>query len=170
MSILKTEPNEYAVTLTGDHKALLIHSPEHFMNSILRSGSKYSNRLDALARGKAAINELSSQVVRTHQFKQADDLQCCLDLIARAEEPIRRGEQSSKVAADILEDMNRDKILDWTAQIPYHRHYKQGVEKALEGTGTWLLSLPNFIQWKQSSSSEMLWLHGMPGSGKSTLM
>ena len=170
MPVLKTEPNQYAIALTWDHKALLIRRPEHFMNSILSSGSKYHKRLDALTRVKAMINELASQVMRDCQFNQTDDLKRCLDSIARAEEPIRRNEQSSKAAADILEDINRDRILDWTAQIPYHRHYKQGVKKALEGTGNWLLSLPDFIRWKQSSSSEMLWLHGMPGSGKSTLM
>jgi adenylylsulfate kinase-like enzyme len=39
----------------------------------------------------------------------------------------------------------------------------------LPGTGQWLLSDPVFDKWKKESVSSILWLHGIPGSGKSKL-
>jgi len=43
----------------------------------------------------------------------------------------------------------------------------QGV---LKGTGQWLLFDPIFKKWKDDSASSVLWLHGIPGSGKSKLV
>ncbi|KAL4902057.1 hypothetical protein BDW74DRAFT_181216 [Aspergillus multicolor] len=40
----------------------------------------------------------------------------------------------------------------------------------LAGTGTWLLTHPLYKQWKDDSASSLLWLHGIPGSGKSKLV
>jgi len=40
----------------------------------------------------------------------------------------------------------------------------------LTGTGQWLLSDPIFKKWKDDSASSILWLHGIPGSGKSKLV
>lgn len=40
----------------------------------------------------------------------------------------------------------------------------------LQGTGQWLLSDPIFKRWKKESVSSILWLHGIPGSGKSKLV
>ncbi|KAH7310162.1 hypothetical protein BKA65DRAFT_559174 [Rhexocercosporidium sp. MPI-PUGE-AT-0058] len=40
----------------------------------------------------------------------------------------------------------------------------------LSGTGQWLLSDPLFNKWKKESVSSILWLHGVPGSGKSKLV
>lgn len=37
------------------------------------------------------------------------------------------------------------------------------------GTCEWLLSHPSFLEWRSSSSSEILWLRGYPGVGKSVL-
>jgi Cdc6-like AAA superfamily ATPase len=40
----------------------------------------------------------------------------------------------------------------------------------LSGTGTWLLRRQEFLQWESSTTSEILWLHGIPGSGKSKIV
>lgn len=39
----------------------------------------------------------------------------------------------------------------------------------LSGTGHWLLEDRTFKNWKDDSASSLLWLHGIPGSGKSKL-
>jgi hypothetical protein len=53
---------------------------------------------------------------------------------------------------------------------PYMQHHEQTKENVLRGTGEWLLSDPIFDKWKEESVSSMLWLHGIPGSGKSKLV
>jgi hypothetical protein len=44
------------------------------------------------------------------------------------------------------------------------------IHNCLSGTCEWLLDHPDFVAWSSgTSSSPVLWLHGPPGSGKSTL-
>uniref|UniRef100_A0A0W0FZH6 Nephrocystin 3-like N-terminal domain-containing protein n=1 Tax=Moniliophthora roreri TaxID=221103 RepID=A0A0W0FZH6_MONRR len=62
------------------------------------------------------------------------------------------------------------KILDWISSLPYqeyHNHHKRDV---LQGTGSWLLEDQVYKDWKNSNNSSLLWLHGIPGAGKSKLV
>nr|XP_036576344.1 ankyrin repeat protein [Colletotrichum truncatum]KAF6783069.1 ankyrin repeat protein [Colletotrichum truncatum] len=60
-------------------------------------------------------------------------------------------------------------ILNWISKEPYEQHHKLTRSEVLNGTGKWLLEDPTFLQWKNESVSSVLWLHGIPGSGKSKL-
>ena len=53
---------------------------------------------------------------------------------------------------------------------PYIQYHEQAKREVLQGTGQWLLSDPVFKRWKNESVSSILWLHGIPGSGKSKLV
>jgi len=64
----------------------------------------------------------------------------------------------------------RKDILLWMSPEPYMQHHEQTKEGVLSGTGQWLLSDPLFEKWKKESASSILWLHGIPGSGKSKLV
>lgn len=64
----------------------------------------------------------------------------------------------------------RTKILKWLSPEPYLQHHEQAKREVLPGTGQWLLSDPLFNSWKKESVSSILWLHGVPGSGKSKLV
>lgn len=64
----------------------------------------------------------------------------------------------------------RRRILNWLSEEPYPRHHILIRNDFLEGTGQWLLSSPEYMTWKGESASSILWLHGIPGSGKSKLV
>jgi hypothetical protein len=64
----------------------------------------------------------------------------------------------------------RMEILRWISPEPYIQHHEQTKKDVLSGTGQWLLSDPIFDKWKKESVSSILWLHGIPGSGKSKLV
>jgi hypothetical protein len=64
----------------------------------------------------------------------------------------------------------RTDILLWISPEPYNQHHAKEKKEVLSGTGQWLLSDPIFNQWKKESVSSLLWLHGIPGSGKSKLV
>lgn len=64
----------------------------------------------------------------------------------------------------------RTEILRWLSSQPYLEYHNQNKKDVLAGTGKWLLSEPSFMNWKNDSASSLLWLHGMPGSGKSKLV
>lgn len=65
---------------------------------------------------------------------------------------------------------NRTKILQWISTEPYEKHHKQAYADVLQGTGQWLLTNPVYLKWKKESASSILWLHGIPGSGKTKLV
>jgi hypothetical protein len=73
----------------------------------------------------------------------------------------------------IIDELQRDqenRLLNWLSSIP-HSHYHENVRKGrIAGTGQWLLRKTAYIDWKGSSQSSMLWLHGIPGCGKSKLV
>jgi hypothetical protein len=64
----------------------------------------------------------------------------------------------------------RTKIVQWLSAEPYQKHHKQARSGFLSGTGTWLLADPVYRKWKDESASSILWLHGIPGSGKSKVV
>lgn len=53
---------------------------------------------------------------------------------------------------------------------PYIQHHEQTKSEVLKGTGSWFLRHPDFLKWRDESASSILWLRGIPGSGKSKLM
>lgn len=60
-------------------------------------------------------------------------------------------------------------IHDWLCGSPYYSHHEFVSQSRLPGVGKWLLSHPEYIDWYNTSSSSLLLLHGIPGSGKTTL-
>ncbi|OCK92067.1 uncharacterized protein K441DRAFT_615385, partial [Cenococcum geophilum 1.58] len=71
---------------------------------------------------------------------------------------------------DSLEDSEREKILQWISNVPYMNHHRARLKDCLPGSGRWLFKNEKFVQWRKSSVSSLIWLHGIPGSGKSILV
>jgi hypothetical protein len=70
---------------------------------------------------------------------------------------------------DGLEREDRNKILQWISTTPYSLHHQAVRKDRLLDSGDWMLRNARFKEWMESSSSATLWLHGIPGSGKSKL-
>ncbi|KAK4865950.1 hypothetical protein LT330_009043 [Penicillium expansum] len=62
------------------------------------------------------------------------------------------------------------RILKWLTRLPLHEVHKQKLEARLPDSGHWIFEEENYKQWRVSSKSALLWLHGLPATGKSTLM
>src|SRR5271169_3064587 len=52
----------------------------------------------------------------------------------------------------------------------YRKHHANLSKDLLSNSGAWLLKSPEFDTWRKSSASSILWLHGIPGSGKTRLV
>lgn len=61
----------------------------------------------------------------------------------------------------MLLDWERTEILLWLSRIPYRKHHERAKEGRLHGTGDWLLRKRVFKEWQTSSTSNILWLHGI---------
>ncbi|KAH8684848.1 hypothetical protein BGZ60DRAFT_524047 [Tricladium varicosporioides] len=85
-------------------------------------------------------------------------------------EPIIRMANQISIIDDKLNEEERLKIFEWLSCTEYTSHHRSKVKNLLPGSGQWLLHKPEFIEWLGSSSSSILWLHGIPGSGKSMLV
>lgn len=96
-----------------------------------------------------------------------DDLRRELNEI---QQPIDRMEQHLRDIQDGLNCTERLSILQWISPMPYKKHHQQTRKDILGGTGTWLLQEQQLLDWQVSSASSIMWLHGVPGSGKSKLV
>lgn len=85
-------------------------------------------------------------------------------------EPITRIANHLSDMDDKLDRTDRIQVFDWLSQVPYTSHHRSKAKILLPGSGEWLLQKPEFSQWLNASTSSILWLHGIPGSGKSMLV
>ncbi|KAF8417649.1 ankyrin repeat-containing domain protein [Tirmania nivea] len=74
-----------------------------------------------------------------------------------------------KIFKDI-EENKRITILQWFSTVPYQSHHDLACEGRVENTGAWLFKRKEFAAWENSEKASTLWLHGIPGAGKTKLV
>ncbi|KAJ9359811.1 hypothetical protein DTO280E4_4489 [Paecilomyces variotii] len=71
---------------------------------------------------------------------------------------------------EFLDGEKRHEMLLWISVIPFEDHHRMAKEGRTEDTGTWLLRHDQYVEWQSSQQSTILWLHGIPGAGKTKLV
>ena len=110
---------------------------------------------------QALANEVdtdASNCSRLHSQASASQLHL---LLTDLQQPVMRTDAS---VAALYEDMNeseRLKILQWLSHIPYEANHYAACQGRTVGTGQWLLKHDLFGDWRKSSASTILWLHGI---------
>jgi hypothetical protein len=64
------------------------------------------------------------------------------------------------------------KIRDWLKPTAYNApggEYEKHLKSHVQGTGTWLTSNETYTRWLRGSEEGLLWIQGIPGSGKSVI-
>jgi ankyrin repeat domain-containing protein 50 len=61
---------------------------------------------------------------------------------------------------DKLNETERLEILAWVSDIPYKSNHYTASRGRTGGTGEWLLIHERYREWRESSASMILWLHG----------
>lgn len=93
------------------------------------------------------------------------------------------GSDAVMISPDDLRDFNNENILplpaedvknirDWLQPTPYdleRSEFSRHLQSYLEGTGQWLLSTYAYQQWHGGDANGLLWIKGIPGSGKSVM-
>jgi ankyrin repeat protein/DNA polymerase III delta prime subunit len=69
----------------------------------------------------------------------------------------------------LLDQDEHLELLRWLSSCPFTRHQEALSEARMPNSAVWLQVHPEYRNWKSSSSSSILLLHGIPGSGKSTI-
>ncbi|KAL6714020.1 hypothetical protein ACLMJK_008514 [Lecanora helva] len=84
-------------------------------------------------------------------------------------EDLRNDREIEKAAAEKEKaELNRRALFRWLIPKTDEAHAK-AVSFWVPGTGDWLIEHTRFISWSHGPHS-LLWLHGLPGSGKTILM
>ncbi|KAH8432427.1 uncharacterized protein LDX57_010063 [Aspergillus melleus] len=68
------------------------------------------------------------------------------------------------------EGQEEKNILNWLSPISHSGHHQRLRTDRLPVSGLWVFDQPEYVTWRTSNRSSLLWLHGYPGTGKSTLM
>ena len=144
-------------------------------------GSKFSRHLDDINKQEEKVKEY----IHLIEAEYRGDVKRTLDNLSQEEEknfndlkgilqdlqqPINRMERDLQTLHDGFTEAERVKILQWISPIPYIEHHNQAKRDVLAGTGAWFLKDEKVLKWLSSSSSTILWLYGIAGSGKSKLM
>ena len=121
--------------------------------------------LDAEFQRRIQANVLALSLEEESRHKQ---LKIVLDDLQK---PIDRMQKEISDLHDNLQESERQSILNWLSMQPsYIQHHDAAKRGIIEGTGTWLLQDDLLHDWQRSSASSILWLHGIPGSGKTKLV
>ncbi|ETS85593.1 hypothetical protein PFICI_03618 [Pestalotiopsis fici W106-1] len=83
--------------------------------------------------------------------------------------PTQRLSQRGPMPRDDLSPEARRIIFDWLSPVKYQTHHLVETKDRLPNSGAWMFRSSQFRNWRDSSISETLWLHGMPGCGKTKL-
>ncbi|TEY67148.1 hypothetical protein BOTCAL_0129g00200 [Botryotinia calthae] len=104
--------------------------------------------------------ELRWNKIEHHLVKALNDLK----------DPVQRIAEDISSVQDNLKEKERVKVFEWLTTIPSSSHHREKLRTLLSGSCSWLLTKKEFKEWMDASTSSILWLHGIPGSGKSMLV
>ncbi|SPJ73916.1 uncharacterized protein FTOL_03646 [Fusarium torulosum] len=140
---------------------------KRFVKSALLQPSDLEESFAVIAAAQSKVDRCLHLASIRDELDHHDRLK---DLVSALQAPLSRWSDELTKITDQLDKTKRREILQWLSKEPYRKHHQLVREGVVEGTGQWLLSDPIYLRWKEESASSILWLHGVPGSGKSKLV
>ena len=128
-----------------------------------------SNEDQQIQRIVAQSANISSLAALSDLEVQQDTNTAVRNLLKDLEKPISRLIGQAAVYAKTLQEHRYREILCWLSPAPFRRHHERHSENRIPGSGEWLLNHPQYLSWRSSSNSLILLLHGIIGSGKTSL-
>lgn len=129
---------------------------------ILASNTALHSSVDSI---NTAVQTLSLNV-EDDQVRHSQDLR---QILTSVEQPLQRIVDAASEVQDGLARSQRLEILRWMSTVPYREHHRSSISNVLDHSGAWMQNHSRFIEWKSSSCSSILWLHGIrksPGQFK----
>ncbi len=81
-------------------------------------------------------------------------------LTDRLDAPLTRVDEGVQDLLEIVDDMERRRILQWISPIPFGKHHDEVKDSRMHGTCEWLIQHEKFHEWEYPHSSALLWLQG----------
>ncbi|KAK1969034.1 hypothetical protein LY78DRAFT_678825 [Colletotrichum sublineola] len=182
---LQSRPEEDLDACAKDLRNALINAYQKsleimdYARTQLRDGRAASRFFEALwdpQKAKDKLNELQEAetslqetVTACNVKKQHLQNEKSLRLLKRLEKPLRYiDEKVSKLLTE-MGDHELFRTLDFICKIHIGNQHRAMTLDKTKGTGEWLSQRKEFREWEDSSSSNILWLTGKVGAGKSVL-
>lgn len=144
------------------------------MGSVFPFGETFIPLLEDIRFQRNIVERLSTQIQAAFQIDLTLDLSTKLtelsETLKELENPFRHVEDLTEHTNNIVRSSEVDKVLDWISIVPQQKHHAEVYGTVLHGTGKWLMCSKELQKWHDASSSEIMWLHGIPGSDKSRLV
>jgi hypothetical protein len=77
--------------------------------------------------------------------------------------------QQSKQLNTVEDRKRRAEVLNWYKTSDPEQNHKVSRDRHEPNTSTWIFKDEDFHRWKEASGPRTLWLHGIPGAGKTIL-
>ena len=160
----------------------LVQTSASSNNNSLASIAQSKSNVDALTRlveaecQSMALSEITNQgllmqvemsIVTDSIDTTRRELTCILKAL---EEPFLRVADQLQQYSNSLQRDEYTRICRWLSTVPFRQHHRTHLAGLIPGSGEWFLNDSKFVDWRRSSSSSILWLHGVPGSGKTKLI
>ena len=113
---------------------------------------------------------VDAELHRETSMREIEHYDSLEGILLELNKPITRMTSQLEDLHDHFNNEKRKEVFRWMSQIEYKSHHEDLSKGLLPNSGQWLLDHKLFIEWGQSSVSSILWLHGIPGSGKTRLV
>lgn len=115
------------------------------------------------------ISKLTEVLTIDMQIDTAKRVAAMNALLTSLNEPIKRLVDHSSISVQAVQGSQRLQLLHWLSPVPFSSHHKRHSGSRIPASGQWLLGHDRYLNWRNTSSSSMFLLHGIVGSGKTSL-
>jgi hypothetical protein len=140
---------------------------KHTATRTIHAVFKSDKIIDLLAKCQDLVPrvEIEAQNCERVRSEAADaliqqDVERVKAILSSLENPILRTDENITHLMEIVNEEERLKILHWFSEIPHGLHHDTVRDQRTKETCGWLLKRNEYLQWRASSSSTILWLHG----------
>ncbi|OJJ30091.1 hypothetical protein ASPWEDRAFT_120837 [Aspergillus wentii DTO 134E9] len=174
-SPIRAELESALVRLYKKVLAYLVKAKRYFQTSttkrVLKSAfyTAEDNQMKAIEAEEKRVAALTTLADMEELKRTGENVAATQSLVKLLEQPILRMADETTTAMRRLEINKQSALLQWLSSVPFIQHHKDHIRKNIPGCGHWFLNHPEYQNWKSSSSSSILLLHGIPGSGKTSI-
>ena len=146
---------------------------ERLAKSIVRPADTVQRHLELILKEEMAVHKLAdimqaemisalTKNVNSLHDDATNKIEGLEEMMKAFDNPLVRTVGTLQDLQDQLKAEERRGLLTWLSRIPYREHHDMAYRDVLPDTDLWLLQKAESLSWRTSSSSSILWLHGIP--------
>ncbi|KAI0202878.1 ankyrin repeat-containing domain protein [Astrocystis sublimbata] len=159
LSAVRSQVEECLTRLYADILSFLGIAVGYFeKNSLVRTTKNIFS--DPCPNFSAKILQQEAELLKVAALSESERLHYLEDSVTRLVDRV-------VVYDKAVEATKHAQLVHWLSKIPVSAHHMLRSDERIPGSARWMFDHQDFKTWRNSSSSSILLLHGIPGSGKS---